>query len=113
MSRSPVSDSTSTRQRDGDACHTCILVTPSSSEVTSLSPGSDGNPKVALLSAYPAKDSRAEARIRLRSWPAVTAGALTGRALAATGNAHRIARPPATSAHRHPSLRRSTLTADR
>ena len=54
MSRSPASESTSTRHRSGDACQTRIFVTPSSSEVTPVSPGSGGSPNVALLSAYPA-----------------------------------------------------------
>jgi len=54
---------------------------------------------VALLSAYPAQDSPAEARMRARSWLAVSAGTLTGSALAITGNPQSRATPAATTAH--------------
>ena len=48
--------------------------------------------------------------MRVRNAPAVTAGALTGRALAITGRAQSTATPAATRAHRHPSVRRTTPT---
>jgi len=62
-------------------------------------PGSGGSPNVALLSAYPAYDMPAEARMRPRNWRAVRLGTLTGSALAITGNPHSKARPAATAAH--------------
>ena len=51
MSFSPASESVSTRQWSGEACQTRIRVTPSSSGVTLEKAGSEGSPKVALLSA--------------------------------------------------------------